>query len=161
MLLSFVLGPVVLKLRRLHIGRIPAVVVTVLLAFVVIFALGAVIGNQVTSLAENLTRYQYNISQKIESLRGVTMDGGIVQRAASALDSLRNEIVKSPPPPPAAPASLPAVAPVAPSPPPPKPLVVEVHQPDPGPLQIIQNVVGPLLGPLATSVIVIVFVIFF
>src|SRR5689334_14122771 len=103
MLLSFVLGPVVLKLRRLHIGRIPAVVVTVLLAFVVIFALGAVIGNQVTSLAENLTRYQYNISQKIESLRGVTMDGGIVQRAASALDSLRNEIVKSPPPPPAAP----------------------------------------------------------
>ena len=43
-LLSFVLGPVVLKLRRLHLGRIPAVLVTVLLAFVVIFALGAMIG---------------------------------------------------------------------------------------------------------------------
>jgi predicted PurR-regulated permease PerM len=159
-LLSFVLGPVVLKLRRLHLGRIPAVVVTVLLAFVVIFALGAVIGNQVTTLAENLTRYQYNISQKIDALRGMTTDGGIVQRAASALDSLRNEIVKSAPPP-AAPASLPAVAPVAPVPPPQKPVVVEVRQPEPQPLQIIQNVIGPLLGPLATAVIVIVFVIFF
>ena len=161
MLLSFVLAPVVLKLRRWHLGRIPAVVVTVLLAFLVIFALGAVIGNQVTTLAENLTRYQYNISQKIDSLRGMSMGSGVVQRAASALDSLRNEIVKAPPPPPPAPASLPAVVPVTPSPPPPKPLLVEVHQPDPEPLQIIQKVVGPLLGPLATAVIVIVFVIFF
>jgi predicted PurR-regulated permease PerM len=158
-LLSFVLGPVVIKLRRLNLGRAPAVAVTVLLAFLVIFALGAVIGNQVTGLAENLTRYQYNIKEKIESLRGMTTGGGIVQRAATALDSLRNEIVKSPPPP--ARPSLPAVAPVAPSPPPPKPVVVEVRQPDPEPLQIIQNVVGPLLGPLATAAIVIVFVIFF
>src|SRR5690242_13209 len=70
-LLSFVLAPVVVKLRRWHLGRIPAVMVTVLLAFVVIFALGAMIGNQVTLLAENLTRYQYNISEKIDALRGM------------------------------------------------------------------------------------------
>src|SRR5262249_18746392 len=94
-----------------------------------------------------------------DALRGMATGGGVVQRAASALDNLRNEIIKSAPPP--APASLPAVAPVAPSPPPPKPVVVEVHQPEPEPLQIIQNVIGPLLEPLATAVIVIVFVIFF
>jgi predicted PurR-regulated permease PerM len=160
-LLSFVLGPVVLKLRRLNLGRIPAVIVTVLLAFVVIFALGGVIANQATTLAENLTRYQYNIAEKIDALRGMTTEGegGILQRAANALGNLRNEIVKSPPAPP--PATIPSTAPAAPSPPPPKPLLVEVHQPDPGPLQIIQKVVGPLLGPLATSAIVIVFVIFF
>src|ERR1700747_2454764 len=55
-LLSFVLAPVVLMLRRMELGRVPAVIVTVLLAFVAIFALGAMIGHQVTLLAENLAR---------------------------------------------------------------------------------------------------------
>jgi predicted PurR-regulated permease PerM len=158
-LLSFVLGPVVMQLRRLHFGRVPSVVTTVLLAFLVIFALGAVIGNQVTGLAENLVQYQYNIKEKIESLRGMA-GGGFIQRAATVLDSLRNEVVKTAPPP--APSGAPASAPVvAPSNQPPKPLLVEIHQPDPEPVEIIQRVIGPLLGPLATSALVIVFVIFF
>jgi predicted PurR-regulated permease PerM len=40
-----------------------------------------------------------------------------------------------------------------------KPVPVEIRQPDLEPLQLIQSVVGPLLQPLATSRLVIVFVI--
>src|SRR5919202_347338 len=41
-----------------------------------------------------------------------------------------------------------------------KPIPVEIRQPDPAPLQVIQNIIGPLLEPLATTGIVVVFVIF-
>ena len=42
-----------------------------------------------------------------------------------------------------------------------QPVPVEIRQPDPTAFQIIQTIVGPLLQPLATTGIVIIFVIFF
>lgn len=44
-LLSFALAPLVVLLRRWHFGRLPSVIATVALAFLVIFAIGAVIGS--------------------------------------------------------------------------------------------------------------------
>src|ERR1700720_2899334 len=69
-LLSFALGPLVLLLRRWHFGRIPSVIAAVLLAFLVIFGVGSIIGSQLAHLAENLPAYQSNIKDKIDSLRG-------------------------------------------------------------------------------------------
>ena len=37
---------------------------------------------------------------------------------------------------------------------------VQIRQPDPAPLQLLQTIVGPLIEPLATTGIVIVFVVF-
>ena len=37
---------------------------------------------------------------------------------------------------------------------------VRIQQPDPQPLEVIQDIIGPLLAPLATTGLVIVFVIF-
>jgi predicted PurR-regulated permease PerM len=63
-LLSFALGPVVLLLRRWHLGRVPSVIASVGLAFLVIFGIGALIGSQLARLAEDLPRYQSNITEK-------------------------------------------------------------------------------------------------
>jgi len=43
-LLSFALGPLVLLLRRWHLGRVPAVIVAVLLAFSIIGGIGTFVG---------------------------------------------------------------------------------------------------------------------
>ncbi|HZL59098.1 MAG TPA: AI-2E family transporter [Stellaceae bacterium] len=155
-LLSFALAPLVMLLRRWHFGRLPSVIATVGLAFLVIFAIGAVIGSQLTYLAENLPTYQTNVVEKIRAISGTaSAKTGIVGRATGMLHDLKNEITTTPdgnplrPPP----ARLSAAGD--------KPVPVEIHQPDPGPLQVIQNVVTPLLLPLTTTGIVIVFVVFF
>ena len=53
-LFSFALGPLTLLLRRWHFGRVPSVVAAVSAAFLVIAGIAALIGSQVTRLAENL-----------------------------------------------------------------------------------------------------------
>src|SRR5579863_9666926 len=45
-LLSFVLAPSVLLLRRCHLGRVPSVIAVVVLAFTVMSGLGAILGGQ-------------------------------------------------------------------------------------------------------------------
>lgn len=175
-LLSFVLGPPVLLLRRWRINRVVAVITVVVLAFAVIAGIGVLIGSQLAQLAENLPGYQSNITAKIQSLRDTTTSSGVVGRAAKALSDIGNEITKpsktpdgaAPPPAVSAPpreklrhraASQPVAS--APSTQPEKPVSVEIHQPEPTPFQLIVQIVGPLLQPLATAGIVIVFVIFF
>ncbi len=172
-LLSFALGPLVMRLRRLRFGRVPSVIVAVLLAVLVTAGVGTLIGSQLTELAGELPQYQTNVTGKIRAVRGFTAGGGMVGRAAAMLRSIGAESAR-----PAAPATkLAAPAPAAPLPgtahethaqatpaPPvaaPQPVVVEVHQQAATPLEIVRNVVGPLLRPLATTGIVVVFVMFF
>jgi predicted PurR-regulated permease PerM len=176
-LLSFALGPLVMRLRRLRCGRVPSVMIAVLLAVLVIAGVGTLIGSQISELAGELPQYQTNVIGKIRAVRAFTTSGGMVGRAAAMLRSIGAESAG-----PAAPAAKPAApapaplsrptretnAPPIPAPklrgPPaaaPQPVVVEVHQQAATPLEIVQNVVGPLLRPLATTGIVVVFVIFF
>ncbi len=166
-LLSFVLAPLVLLLRRWRFGRVPSVIVAVLLAFLVIFGVGAVIAGQLATLARNLPQYQTNITEKIHSLRGITGGSGIVERASSMLKDLSAEISRAGDDAGAAagnrqPGNQVGATPGAISARPRNadPVPVEIRQPDPKPLQVIQNIVGPLLGPLANAGIVVVFVVF-
>ena len=152
-LLSFALMPLVSLLRRWNFGRVPSVGATVLLAFLVIFGIGAVIGSQITYLAECLPQYQSNVETKIESLRGGSVLGDVFGRATRMLRDLRGEIAAPPV------ALVAALTPNAGLPP--NPLPVEIHQPDPGPFELIQRVSAPLLRPLTTGGIVIVFVVLF
>jgi predicted PurR-regulated permease PerM len=169
-LLSFALGPLVLLLRRAHFGRILSVAASVVLAFAVIFGMGAIIGGQLTGLAENLPTYQYNITEKIASIRRATAEGGLVQRASTMLNVLRNEVSKTPTTADGGSAAstprtsdhrVARITPPAPVDQRPPPIRVEIDQPDPVPLQLMQNVVEPLLQPLTTTGIVVVFVVFF
>lgn len=154
LLLSFVLAPGVTLLRRWNVGRVTSVLIMVVCAFLVILSLGAVITQQVTILGENLPRYEYTIRGKLRSVQQTVAGAGLIERASELLRDLRNEI-KQPPPPAPSPGST-----ATPQTPEPEPIPVRVQQPPPGPLEVIQSIIGPLLLPLATSGLVIVFAIF-
>jgi predicted PurR-regulated permease PerM len=159
-LLSFALGPLVLLLRRWHLGRVPAVISVVMLAFLIIGGIGAFVGTQLTHLAGDLPKYQTNIAQKIHSLRHTTSKGGIVDRASEMVNNLSKEIAK----PTKAGGNAAATQPTANLPSvnnQQNPVPVEVRQAASTPLQLIYEVAAPLLQPLATAGIVVVFVIFF
>lgn len=154
LLLSFVLAPGVRWLRRWRVGRVTSVLVMVAFAFAVIFGLGIVIGNQITTLGENLPRYESTIRGKIRSLKELGGELGVIERASRILRNLDEEIAKPKDAPPQAATAEPE------APPEPEPIPVEIRQPDPRPFEVIQSIVGPMLEPLATTGIIVVFVIF-
>ncbi|HET9688239.1 MAG TPA: AI-2E family transporter, partial [Pseudolabrys sp.] len=75
-LLSFVLAPPVRLLQRLYLPRFAAVAIVVLLACGVISGLGTLMFAQVSQLAGDLPRYQSNLAEKVQALRGATTASG-------------------------------------------------------------------------------------
>src|SRR6476620_9567788 len=68
-LLSFVLAPLVARLRKLKIPKIPAVLLSVLLALGIVLGIGSIIGTQIASLATELPLYQTTIEKKLGAVR--------------------------------------------------------------------------------------------
>ncbi len=155
-LLSFLLAPGVRWLRRLGVGRITAVTLTVMIAFMAIAGFAAVIVSEASSLAQQLPEYQYNLGSKIRSFPGMVPGGGILRRATETLRELGEELSRAETQ--GAAESTPSAT-GASEPQPAKPIPVRVVEPEPGPLQIIQSIIGPLLQPIAAGGLVIVFVI--
>jgi predicted PurR-regulated permease PerM len=144
-------------LQRLHVPRAISVVSVVILAFGLLFALGSLLASQLTQLAGDLPRYQSTISEKIQSFRDASAGRGTLERASGMLKDLSKELDK------------PKEGETAPSlgsrlgakaPAPLMPVPVEVRQPDPGALESLRALISPLLHPLATTGIIIIFVIF-
>jgi predicted PurR-regulated permease PerM len=132
-----------------------AVVSVAILAFALIFAMGSLLATQLTQLAGDLPRYQTTISEKIHSFRDTKAGRGTLERASNMLKDLSKEIDK---PKDAARASSPIAGSDAPGPQAPVP--VEVRQPDPGALESLRTLISPLIHPLATTGIIVIFVIF-
>ncbi|WP_424135995.1 AI-2E family transporter [Roseomonas chloroacetimidivorans] len=146
-LLAFVLAPVVRGFRKLGVPRVASEMLGVLLAVGVLSGVGVLVGRQLTELANELPYYQATVMQKLNGLFG---DGGLVGRVSEMLQTLGENLARHE----EAPSS--STAPRTGLP----PLPVEVREPTPGLLTVLQRVVGPLLGPVATTGIVIVFVVF-
>jgi predicted PurR-regulated permease PerM len=91
-LLTFVLTPAVTLFQR-WIGRVPAVLVVVSLAFTVLGLGGWALARQMTSLVADLPGYQQNILQKIADVRGARK-GGAVEQAQETLKEIQTEISK-------------------------------------------------------------------
>jgi predicted PurR-regulated permease PerM/GAF domain-containing protein len=156
-LLSFALTPLVNWLRRWRLPRIAAVLVAVTLAFIVIAGIAFVVGRQLVQLANNLPAYQTTITDKIRSLQASAPGGGIVDKVTTTIQDVGKEISGE-----TASRSAPEQAPgsglgrsTAQ-----EPVTVRLEAPQAKPLEIIQTVVGPLLAPLATAGLVVIFVIF-
>jgi predicted PurR-regulated permease PerM len=147
-LLAFVIAPLVDLLRRLRIGRVPAVIAAVVVALSIVTALGATIGLQLAGLATELPRYQTTVSQKMSSLRE-----GALGRLPDLVKNVGRQIEQAAQEEPKAPAPADAR-------PNPGPMPVEVHEPELTPLQLARNVLVPLVEPLATIGIVFVVLIF-
>jgi len=156
-LLSFVLAPLVAILQRIHVPRGFAVVSVVILAFALIFAMGSLLATQLTQLAGDLPRYQSTISEKIPSFLDTKAGRGTLERASDMLKDLSKELDK---PKDAVPARAPSSIVSPNSTRPQAPVPVEVRQPDPGALESLRTLISPLIHPLATTGIIIIFVIF-
>ena len=153
LLLSFVLAPLVRRLQSWHFPRIAAVSIVGIFAFSTIFGLGAFMVSQVSQLANDLPRYQSTLTDKIQSLQGAVAGTGPLERASDVLKDLKKEIDRSGSVPPAEPSLSGQVQPS-------RPIPVEVRQPDPGALQVLAALIEPLIHPLTTTGIVVIFVIF-
>ncbi len=143
-ILAFVLAPVVKLLRRLGVWRVPSVLLAVLLAVAVVLGIGGLIGTQIADTAEQVPRYETTIRSKIEAVRKATFEktSGLVARWARQLEPAQSDQTK-----PASPNSDAAPAKAAPEQ---KPLPVEVHQPEPSPLELAERILTPVVSPLAT-----------
>ena len=151
-LLSFALAPPVRWMRRIRIPRIPAVLLVVMLAFAAIAAFATVVAWQVGDLAQGLPRYQRNIEAKIESFQVGPPGGALFGRASKMLEDLGRKIEEEQEP--EAEQAGAASGEEAP------PIPVEIHEPPPSAMETLQTILLPLISPLATAGIVIVFVIF-
>ncbi len=153
-LLSFVLAPLVRFLRRWYLPRALAVLLSVLLAFGIIFSFGSLLFTQVTQLASDLPRYQSTLREKIKSLRGATAGTETLERASAVLKELGKELDRPHD------GKQPQAAPdrsIATSD---KPIPVEIRVTDPGAFETIVSFINPLIHPLTTTGLVIIFVIF-
>jgi predicted PurR-regulated permease PerM len=155
-LLAFALAPVVEFLRRIRIGRIVGVILTVTMAVLLISGIAAFIGTQLAWLTVGLPQYQHNIIDKIQSVEGSATNNGLVQSALGMFNNLSEQIAHAPPLG-KKPDDLQSKT-TAQTDDPAQPVVIQ--QPPPGPLELLENVAGPVLEPLANLTIIIIFVIF-
>lgn len=152
-LLSVVLAPFVVWMQSWGIPRTISVLVVVFIGFSIIFSLGGLMVSQASRLAEDLPKYQQTLRDKIESLRGIAGGSGTLDRASKVLTDLKTELQNSE-------LSRPRNAGDPLRQPTDKPITVEVKQPDPGALTTLVAIITPLLSPLTTTGIVIIFVVF-
>jgi predicted PurR-regulated permease PerM/GAF domain-containing protein len=153
-LLSFILTPMVNWLRRRGVPRIAAVLMAVTLAFVVVAGLALVVGRQLVQLADNLPKYQSTITEKIHSLQKSAPGGGVLDKVTTTVEDLGKEISGEQKKGEVVEPGLPAGARTQ------EPVIVRLAPPQPKPLELIRSVIGPLLAPLATAGLVVIFVIF-
>ncbi|QGY01597.1 AI-2E family transporter [Methylobacterium mesophilicum SR1.6/6] len=150
-LLSFVLAPVVNLLRRIKLGRVPSVIVAVLLALAVLGGIGAVIGTQVAGLAGNLPQYQTTVQKKFAGLQQ-----GWLGEANKLLQKFNHQVQDVTQKADAAGTT----AETGPAGDTPKAQLVRVQEPEPSPLALAEKVLGPVVSPLTDVGIVLVVVVF-
>ena len=148
LLLAFLLAPLVGLLRRARLGRVPSVLLGVVVALGVIVALGGVIGSQIAELTTDLPRYAATIETKVERVRSYT-----VGRLAEMADKIGPHAAR-PPAQGGQGAASQAAAVTQPNRPAPAPSASE------SPLQIAQRYLSTVLSPLATLGIVFVVAVF-
>jgi predicted PurR-regulated permease PerM len=141
-LLTFLLAPIVTRLRRWHINRLIAVIVSLALALALIVGVGDVIFGQFTDLAHQLPQYELHLREHITHVRGF-LRGGITD-SLDAMDRLTYQIERLNPT-----TGLPAGV-----------QKVEIVQPRASLFEIARDVVGPLLKPLGWALAVTVLVAF-
>ena len=148
MLLTFALSPAVSAFRKRGAPLTASVLVVAFLAFSAIAAFSLVVAGQVSGLARDLPSFQQNILTKLEGLQEQGGENGLVARLTDMASAINDEIATA----------LPAEGESA-SPAPTGPMQVEVVERQ-SPLDMLVNLVGPIISPIATAGLVVVLVIF-
>lgn len=149
-LLSFVLVPGVRLLRRVRVPRAIAVLAVVLTAFGALLGVALLIANEAAQLASDLPRYQVTMREKIASLKEATAGSGTLSRMVDMVQDLGSELQPDPK------AAVPegTAGSVA------HPLHVQIAAEKAGLLGTLGAVAGPILHPLATTGLILIFTIF-
>ncbi|MCJ2114637.1 AI-2E family transporter, partial [Methylobacterium sp. E-025] len=150
-LLSFVLAPVVNLLRRIKFGRVPSVIVAVLLALGVIGGIGAVLGTQVAGLAGNLPQYQATVSKKFAGLQQGWL--GDANRVIAKFSHQVHDVTQKAD-------AAGTTAATGPGGDTPRAQLVRVQEPEISLLALAEKVLGPIFEPLTTVGLVLVVVVF-
>ncbi len=141
MLITFALSPLVTALRRRGLPLLVTVLLVVAAAFTLIAIFSFIVASQLAELAQNLPTFQSNIIAKVEGLKATGGEHGLASRLSDMIAAINSEIG----------AALPSGADA--------PLPVEVVQSS-NALAFLENLVLPLISPIATVGLVIVVVIF-
>ncbi len=154
-LLSFLLAPAVRVLRRVGLGRLPAVALTTIVAFAAIIGFAAIVAHEMSTLAQDVPRYQQNLETKIRSLPKALPGGGVYHRVSGVLGKLRGELATATTPA-AGPAESATAAGAGSKP---APVPVEIVQPQVQTWELVPGIVGQLVTPLTAIGLAIVFVV--
>jgi predicted PurR-regulated permease PerM len=141
-LLTFVLTPVVSTIQRRGLPRVPSVLLTVLLTFVVFAAGGWIVGIQVRELAQDLQTHRTEIARKIADLRQSVRT--MFPRLREFVSEVTNDSSRGAPEPRASE----------------QPRTVVVQTEESSSFERILGIVGPVFAPLAQAGLVIVLIIF-
>jgi predicted PurR-regulated permease PerM len=149
-LLTFMLAPLVTLLQR-WLGRVGAVLLVVVMMFAVTGGVGWVLTRQAIDLAEQLPGYKENIQAKLRSIQ--MPEHGPLSKVSETLEDLKKELPgaledDSTDPIDSNPLSMERVIPVE--------IVGEKDQR----LEFMQEVLGPVLGPLGKAALVLILLIF-
>jgi predicted PurR-regulated permease PerM len=148
-LMAFALAPLVSLLKRWHLGHVAPVLISVLLAVILLSAVGTFMGAQLAKLASELPRYQTNLAHKIQSVVGGAVNNGTIVRLNRTVETLTEQITGGKKAEEAAAAAATDSV---------KPIPVIIRRTSVAPWSMAQTVLGPLLEPLGLIVLVLVFV---
>jgi len=168
LLLALLLAPAVSWLERCRVGRIAAVLITVVTALAVLGTIGWTVERQFVEVAEKLPDYRENIQNKFRWVYGAA--GGSFSKATKGVqDTLKSMAATQPSTRASVTANLiPTVqapdshtaSPLLPQVSPQNPLPVREYSEPASPLQFVGHYLGRLLSPLATGGLIVVFVTF-
>jgi predicted PurR-regulated permease PerM len=146
--LALILAPAVAWLQRIHLGRVPAVALVMMVAIAAAGGVGWVIFNQFVGVANELPRYQRNIHNKLEAMRSPSK--GPLGRATASVKDLARDLtsVKAP------------VTPPVPGDRGKGPLPVQIVDAPANELQYMRDLAKPFLGPLGEFGVVLIFTVF-
>lgn len=135
-ILAFVLAPLARGLRRIGLGNVPATILAVLAGVAVMLGIALVVLRQLAALAGQLSAFAENLRAKLDRLR---LDE-LIGQATNAIEGLRGIFGG------AAPRGATAAAPV--------------QTAEANPLEMAAAWLGPVLAPVATLGIVVIFALF-
>ena len=158
LLLGFLLSPLVKHLERWHVRRSLAVAVVVVSSLAGVGLVGWVVSQQLVDVFSQIPAYKDNIRDKLVALSGGHNTS--LKKVKNSVQELGKELSDSTLEPPAdsSPAGNQSKGVAGQSRP--LPVPVEVVEPPATVLQAARAIVGPLVVPLGTAVVVIVFTIF-
>jgi predicted PurR-regulated permease PerM len=144
---TFLLTPLVSRLERYRLGRVPAVLVALALGLVLLAALGSVVTTQVVQITRQLPSYKDNLEKKVESIRGAR--NGSLSKASAGVKEIDKDLAA-----PRQEANEQSTAPAD------RPVPVQVAAAPSSAFQYLETLLGPLVGLVRTVGIVTVFTLF-